>query len=208
MGENLSLWLFPFLSSLVTRRWDLPSPNLGKLCLSLKEDIKLTEISEMVKDMSESSPREGIQRFYQGKFLSMMVSPGMSFLRKRWCCATDPNSTHTWWELPCGFTHLKRFWHVFPWAVWHSSGESNFCWIWTPWWASPQWRTSGRTFYPLEEIPSQKNCRKDQFNPKETSQQDPDNLPLKANKSLNKNENPKKNNNLTEPISNPTTYNK
>ena len=59
-----------------------------------------------------------------------------------------------------------------------------------------------------EETPSQKNCRKDQFNSKETSQQDPDNLPLKANKSLNKNENPKKNNNLTEPISNPTTYKK
>ena len=27
MGENLSLWPFTFLSSLTTRRWDLPSPS-------------------------------------------------------------------------------------------------------------------------------------------------------------------------------------
>ena len=38
--------------------------------------------------MLESSPREEIQRYCQGKFLSMAISRGMSFSPKRWCCAT------------------------------------------------------------------------------------------------------------------------
>ena len=38
--------------------------------------------------MLESSPREEIQRYCQGKFLSMAISRGMSFLLKRWRCAT------------------------------------------------------------------------------------------------------------------------
>ena len=38
--------------------------------------------------MLESSLWEEIQRYYHGKFLSMVESKGMFFLRKRWCCAT------------------------------------------------------------------------------------------------------------------------
>ena len=42
----------------------------------------------MEKRMSKSCPREDIQRYYQGKLLSMILSQGMSFLWKNWCCAT------------------------------------------------------------------------------------------------------------------------
>ena len=59
-----------------------------------------------------------------------------------------------------------------------------------------------------EEIPGEENCRKDQFNPKETSQQEPEKLPLKGNKSMNTNQNLKKCSNSIEPIPNPTTYKK
>ena len=38
--------------------------------------------------MLKSCLQEEIQRCYQGKFLSMVVSKGMSFSRERWCCAT------------------------------------------------------------------------------------------------------------------------
>ena len=38
--------------------------------------------------MLESSPREEIQRYCQGKFISMAISRGMSFSPKKWCCAT------------------------------------------------------------------------------------------------------------------------
>ena len=44
--------------------------------------------SETGKDMVESSPLEEIQRYCQGKFLSMSISREMSFSPKRWCCAT------------------------------------------------------------------------------------------------------------------------
>ena len=42
----------------------------------------------MEKCKSKSSPRMEIQRYCQGKFPSMVVSKGMSFLRNMWCCAT------------------------------------------------------------------------------------------------------------------------
>ena len=38
--------------------------------------------------MLESSRLEEIHRYGQGKFLSMVISRGMSFSRKRWFCAT------------------------------------------------------------------------------------------------------------------------
>ena len=38
--------------------------------------------------MSKSSPWKDIQRYYQGKFLSIVVSKGIFFLRKRWGCPT------------------------------------------------------------------------------------------------------------------------
>ena len=44
--------------------------------------------SETGKDVVESSLREEIQRYCQGKFLFMSVSRGMSFSSKSWCCAT------------------------------------------------------------------------------------------------------------------------
>ena len=42
----------------------------------------------MGKDMLESSPREDIQRYCQGKFLSMAISRGMPFSPNRQYCAT------------------------------------------------------------------------------------------------------------------------
>ena len=39
--------------------------------------------------MSKSSPWKGIQRYYQRKVFSIVVSKGISFSRKRWCCATS-----------------------------------------------------------------------------------------------------------------------
>ena len=48
----------------------------------------LIDPSETGKGMLESFPREEIQRYCQGKFLSMAISRGMSFSPKRWCCAT------------------------------------------------------------------------------------------------------------------------
>ena len=88
MRENLFLWLFSFLSSLVTRQWDSHSPILEMLYPFSKEDISLTRKLGMVNGMLKSSPRERIQRYYRGKSLSMVGSRGMFSLRKRWCCAT------------------------------------------------------------------------------------------------------------------------
>ena len=56
--------------------------------MSLKADTNLTETSEMENGMSKSFPQEEIQQYYEGKFTSMVVYEGMSFSRKRWCCAT------------------------------------------------------------------------------------------------------------------------
>ena len=49
----------------------------------------------MVKGMLKSSPWQGIQWYYQGKVLFMVVSIEMPFLRKRWCCATGAKLS-TW----------------------------------------------------------------------------------------------------------------
>ena len=87
MGENLFLWLSSFLSSLVTRWWDLPSSILERSCLHSKVDINLIDPSETENSMLESSRREEIQRYCQEKFLSIAISRGMSFSRKRWCRA-------------------------------------------------------------------------------------------------------------------------
>ena len=88
MGESLFLWLSPFLSLLVARRWDLPPPNFEKLCLYSKVDTDLIDPSKTGKGMLESSLREEIQRYCLRKFISMKISKGMLFSRKRWCCAT------------------------------------------------------------------------------------------------------------------------
>ena len=42
----------------------------------------------MENGMSKSFPQEEIQQYYEGKFTSMVVYKGMTFSRKRWCCAT------------------------------------------------------------------------------------------------------------------------
>ena len=73
--------------------------------------------------MLKSSTREEIQWYYQGKFVPMIVSKGMSFSMQ--------NSPHAWQELPCGYTHPRRFWHVFHWAKWHSSTRSKSCTTWS-----------------------------------------------------------------------------
>ena len=73
--------------------------------------------------MLKSSTREEIQRYYQTRFVSMIVSKGMFFSMQ--------NSAHAWKELPCGYTRPRRFWHVFHWAKWHSSTKSKSCTTWS-----------------------------------------------------------------------------
>ena len=63
----------------------------------------------MVKVTLKSSPRERIQRYYQGKSLSMVGSKGMFFLEKGGVVLQMQNSAHAWQELPCGYTHHRRF---------------------------------------------------------------------------------------------------
>ena len=63
-------------------------PHFGKVVSVFKGRHKCNRKSEVARDMSESSLREGIQRYCQGKLLSMVVPVDMSSLQKRWCCAT------------------------------------------------------------------------------------------------------------------------
>ena len=104
------------------------SPILERLCLSLKADTSLIQAIGMVKDMSKFSPQRGIKRCCQGKLFSTIVSQGVSFSRKTWCCAIGANLDTFFGEnFPYSYTHPKKFWHVFDWAGWHSSsGELNF----------------------------------------------------------------------------------
>ena len=66
----------------------MPPPNFEKLCLYSKVDTDLIDPSKTGKGMLESSLREEIQRYCLRKFISMKISKGMLFSRKRWCCAT------------------------------------------------------------------------------------------------------------------------
>ena len=147
--------------------------------------------------MPESSPQEGIQRFYLRKFLSMVVSQEMSFSRRRWCCASSvvsPTLEDSGMSFPGQCDTLMAN---------QTSVESEPHDELSPS-VEPQDESSDLS----EEIPREENCRKDQFNPKETSQQEPDKLPLNANKSMNTNQNLKKCSNLIESIPIPTTYKK
>ena len=88
----------------------------------------------MVKGILKSSPREEIQRYYQGKFLSMVGSKGMFFSQKRMCCATGSYTRH--W----------RFWHVFKWAEWYSWGKFGSSATWIFCWDSAFCRVSADIF--------------------------------------------------------------
>ena len=61
--------------------------NFGEVVSVFKGRHKFNG-SETEKEMLESSKREDIQRYCQRKFLSIVISKEMSFLRKRWFCAT------------------------------------------------------------------------------------------------------------------------
>ena len=90
------------------------SPILERLCLSLKADTSLIQAIGMVKDMSKFSPQRGIKRCCQGKLFSTIVSQGVSFSRKTWCCAIGANLDTFFGEnFPYSYTHPKKFWHVF-----------------------------------------------------------------------------------------------
>ena len=80
--------LSSYLSSLMTREGDLPSPLPEKSRLSLKASTNSAMELETVKDTSKSSPWERTQRYYQGKFISLVVSKQNHLSRKGWCCAT------------------------------------------------------------------------------------------------------------------------
>ena len=61
--------------------------NFGEVVSAFKGRHKFNG-SETEKEMLESSKREDIQQYWQRKFLSIVISKEMSFLRKRWFCAT------------------------------------------------------------------------------------------------------------------------
>ena len=81
----VTILLPEFISDQVVR---LAFSNFQEVVSVFKGETNLTEKLEMVKGMLKSSPREEIQRYYQGKFLSMVGSKGMFFSQKRRCCAT------------------------------------------------------------------------------------------------------------------------
>ena len=97
----------------------------------------------MVKGMLKSSPREEIQRYYQGKFLSMVGSKG---IRKGGVVLQVQNLAHAWRELPCSYTHHRRFWHVFKWAEWYSWGKFGSSATWIFCWDSAFCRVSADIF--------------------------------------------------------------
>ena len=77
--------------------------------------------------MLKSSTLEEIQRYYQTKFRSMIVSNVMSF--------SVQNSVHAWREYTGMIRKINltlvRFWYVFHWANWYSSIESKSCITWS-----------------------------------------------------------------------------
>ena len=86
----VTILLPEFISDQVVR---LAFSNFQEVVSVFKGETNLTEKLEMVKGMLKSSPRE-IQRYYQGKFLSMVGSRGMFFSQKRMCCATGSYTRH------------------------------------------------------------------------------------------------------------------
>ena len=84
IGQNLFLWLSSFLSSLLTRRWDLPSPIFGEVVFVFKGKHKFNRsIRNGRKHVRMLESSDTVRKIY-----SHEKSRGMSFSRKRWCCAT------------------------------------------------------------------------------------------------------------------------
>ena len=74
------------------------------------------------------------------------IKKGCSFRGKGGVVLQVQNSAHAWQELPCGYTHHRRFWHVFEWAEWYSWGEFCSCATRVFWWDSAFSRVSADVF--------------------------------------------------------------
>ena len=101
----------------------------------------------MVKGTLQSSPAGEDPAILPRKIsFHGRIKKGCSFRGKGGVVLQVQNSAHAWQELPCGYTHHRRFWHVFEWAEWYSWGE--FCSYETRvfWWDSAFSRVSADVF--------------------------------------------------------------
>ena len=152
MGGKLYMSLSSYLSWLVTSRWDFSFSILEESCLYSKEGTNSIMELETVKDTSKFSPREGTQRSYQRKFISMVVFKVMSSSRKRWCCTTGVKLGTCLARFFLWLHSPLKILDVFFWAEWYSSTEYKSCMTWSLCVVSLLWWIPAKVFFPDEGI--------------------------------------------------------